>query len=53
MHRSLRWTSWVAELGLLLQHVPAAQPECVWGPTENLKNIGLILHEGSQAEKGG
>lgn len=43
----------LAELGLLPQHVPVAQSDCVRRQPENLKTIGSILCEESEAEKRG
>jgi len=55
MPRTPVQTSWVAELGLMTQNVPAARVHMnVSGDShKNLKIIGSIIYEESQAEKEG
>lgn len=54
MPRSPIWTSWIAELGLLphnlpqLLHINASEDK-----EKNVKTIGSIIFEDSQAEKEG
>lgn len=53
MPRSPTQTSWIAELGLLPHNLPIAQVHInASGDNEkNLKTIGSIIYEESQAEK--